>query len=195
VEVAVAAGDLDAAARAADELAETATTFGALKQHATASTARARVQVAAGDWVGACSTATHALQRWQQLGAPYETATARVLHARACRALDDHDGWTTSLDVAAELFASLGAAPDLAAVDRLRVPHPGVARLHRLTPREVVVLRLLATGATNKVIAAELVVSEKTVSRHLGNIFTKLSVSTRAAATAYAFTHDLVRER
>jgi DNA-binding NarL/FixJ family response regulator len=61
-----------------------------------------------------------------------------------------------------------------------------------LTAREVEVLRLVAAGKTNRTIAADLVLSEKTVARHLSNIFTKLGLSTRAAATAYAYEHDLV---
>jgi DNA-binding NarL/FixJ family response regulator len=62
-----------------------------------------------------------------------------------------------------------------------------------LTAREMEVLRLIAGGKTNRAIATELGISEKTVARHVSNIFTKLDLSTRAAATAYAFTHHLLR--
>ena len=92
-------------------------------------------------------------------------------------------------EAARQAFAVLGAAPDVAAADRLlaKAPAPG-----GLTSREVEVLALVATGSTNRAIATELVISEKTVARHVSNIFTKLGVSSRAAATAYAYEHDLV---
>jgi DNA-binding NarL/FixJ family response regulator len=67
-----------------------------------------------------------------------------------------------------------------------------VAAAHGLSPRELQVLRLVAGGATNRSIAAELVLSERTIDRHVSNIFAKLRVSSRAAATAYAYEHDLV---
>ena len=196
IEIAIASGELDAAASAIIELDKIVAAYGTPKLQATATLARTRMCLARNDWVSACSTAATTLRQWHELAAPYEVATARVLHARACHALDDHDGWTTSLDIAASIFSSLGATADLTAVNALRdrrrasTARPGGGSL---TARELVVLRLVATGATNKTIASELVVSQKTVARHLSNIFTKLGVSTRAAATAYAFNHDLVQ--
>jgi DNA-binding NarL/FixJ family response regulator len=130
------------------------------------------------------------LQTWQEAEAPYLAARVRVLLAEACRALGDHEGGGLELDAARSVFRQLGAAPDLGRVDA-----PGGAAprgSHRLTARELQVLRLIAAGKTNKAIAGELRLSEKTVDRHVSNIFTKLDVPTRAAATAYAYEHHLI---
>jgi DNA-binding NarL/FixJ family response regulator len=117
-----------------------------------------------------------------------------VLIARACRALDDEDAAAMELEAARRAFDDLGAAPDVATVDALTrtwsTPAPG-----GLTSRELEVLRLVASGRTNRAIASDLVLSEKTVARHVANIFTKLGLSSRAAATAYAYEHDLIGAR
>jgi DNA-binding NarL/FixJ family response regulator len=125
---------------------------------------------------------------WHEIDAPYETARTRVLIALACRRLGDDETGTMELAAARRTFARLGATPDVARVDALLDPPraPG-----GLTAREVEVLVLVAKGDTNRAIAAELVISEKTVARHLSNIFTKVGVSSRAAATAYAYEHHL----
>jgi DNA-binding NarL/FixJ family response regulator len=128
---------------------------------------------------------------WQEIEAPYEAARTRVLIGLACRAVGDHDTAALELEAARSVFAELGAAPDLARVDSL-APRKDTADTHGLTARELQVLRLVAAGRTNKAIAAELVVSERTIDRHVSNIFTKLRVSSRAAATAYAYEHRLV---
>ena len=114
----------------------------------------------------------------------------RVLVGLACRALGDEDTAALELDAARSVFEQLGAAPDLARVDALS--RSGVRRRSGLTPRELQVLRLVAAGATNKAIAAELVLSERTVDRHVSNILTKLRVPSRAAATAFAYERKLV---
>jgi len=114
-----------------------------------------------------------------------------VLLGLACAALDDDDTAALELEAARGVFAQLGAEPDLARVDSLARSTVS-ADAHRLTARELQVLRLVAAGETNKAIAAELVLSERTVDRHVSNIFTKLGVSSRAAATAYAYKHQLV---
>src|SRR5215218_9101834 len=124
---------------------------------------------------------------WQELGAPYELARTRELLARACLELGDGDAARMELDAARETYSALGAAPDLA---RLDAPSP--EDRHGLSTRELEVLRLVAAGGSNKAIAAELVLSEKTVERHLSNIFAKLGVSSRAAATGFAYEHGLV---
>jgi DNA-binding NarL/FixJ family response regulator len=115
----------------------------------------------------------------------------RVLVALGCRALGDEDEADLGLDAARTVFAQLGAALDLTEIDALIGAHTQPAA-GGLTPRELQVLRLLATGKTNRTIAAELVLSDKTVDRHVTNIFAKLGVSSRAAATAYAYEHRLL---
>ena len=137
------------------------------------------------------AAARRAWSLWQELDAPYEAARARVVVALACRALGDEDAARMELDAAGQVFERLAAGPDLARVEALTGLAPGRAG-GGLTAREVEVLRLVATGRTNRAIAAELFLSEKTVARHLSNMFTKLGVSSRAAATAYAYQHDLV---
>jgi DNA-binding NarL/FixJ family response regulator len=122
---------------------------------------------------------------WQQVEAPYEAARSRVLVARACRALGDADAEQMELDGARQVFERLGAVTELAALDE-----PG-GQGHPLSPRELEVLRLLATGATNRAVAEQLFLSERTVARHVSNIFGKLGVNSRAAATAYAYEHGL----
>ena len=101
------------------------------------------------------------------------------------------DTATLELDLAREVFERLGAAPDLAA---LGAPDARAAGAHagNLSPRELEVLRLVASGKTNKVIAKQLFLSEKTVDRHVSNIFAKVNVASRAAATAFAYQHGLV---
>ena len=129
---------------------------------------------------------------WQDMNAPYEVARARFLMGLACRALGDEDGARLELGAARSAFDVLGAPLDVADVDALLVPAPAPPDAHGLTARELEVLRLVATGRTNRQIADELVVSEHTVARHMQNIFGKLRVSSRAAATAFAFEHELV---
>jgi DNA-binding NarL/FixJ family response regulator len=109
----------------------------------------------------------------------------------ACRALGDEDGAGLELAAAGATFERLGAMPDLARIHSLmKVSQAG--RHHGLTARELQILRLVAAGNTNRVIAGELSLSEKTIDRHVSNIFNKLDVSSRAAATAFAYQHKLV---
>ncbi len=120
-----------------------------------------------------------------------DVAVVRVLVGLACRALGDDDGARLELEAARGVFERLGAAPDLARIDSLtRRARSG--HLCGLTPRELQVLGLVATGKSNKAIGAELVLSERTVDRHVSSILTKLTVPSRAAATAYAYRHQLV---
>jgi ATP/maltotriose-dependent transcriptional regulator MalT len=197
VDLAIAANDYDLATTAVIEIEEISAVYTTSKMYASAVSARSQLALATEDWISAAAYSTTAIYQWQELAAPYDVARARVIHARACRALDDHHSWEASLIIAANMFQSLGAVADLADVERLR-GHKVTGALpgaNLLTARELEVLRLLATGMTNKAIAAELVLSQKTISRHLSNIFTKLGVETRAAATAYAYEHDLVVKR
>jgi DNA-binding NarL/FixJ family response regulator len=127
------------------------------------------------------------LQRWQEVDVPYEAATTRVLLGMACRETGDDDGAEACFEAARTAFDQLGAVVEVETPDR---PLPG-----GLTEREAEVLRLVASGVGNRQIAEELVLSEKTVARHLSNIFVKIGVSSRAAATAYAFEQGLVGSR
>jgi DNA-binding NarL/FixJ family response regulator len=148
------------------------------------------VSLAEGDVVGASTELRYAVERWQQLDVPYEVATARLLLAQAYQAAGDEDGATAAFVAAEATFETLGARLDVQAARRLRgTPAAAPARL---TTREVEVLRLVATGRTNKEIASALYLSEKTVARHLSNIFTKIDVPSRAAATAFAFAHGMM---
>jgi DNA-binding NarL/FixJ family response regulator len=156
-----------------------------------ASQAAGAVRLAEDDANGALVALRRAGEVWQELAAPYETARARELVGLASRALVDEDAAALELESARAAFASLGAKADLARVDAHTAGAPRDAE-HGLTDRELEVLRHLAGGATNKAIAAELVLSVRTVDRHVSNIFAKLGVSSRAAATAYAHEHDLV---
>jgi DNA-binding NarL/FixJ family response regulator len=122
---------------------------------------------------------------------PYDAARARVLIGLACRLLGDHDAADLELEVARATFARLGAGPDLARIEQLLETREQ-GHSSDLTERECEVLRLVATGMTNREVASTLLISEHTVGRHLQNIFAKLGVSSRAAATAYAYEHQIV---
>ena len=191
VEIMLAAGDIQEARSACRELEEIAESFDTDVLGAMAAHARGAVELAEGDAQAALGSLRRAFEVWQQVEAPYVAARVRVLMGLACRALGDDEGAGLELDAARAVFEQLGAAPDLARLDSLAtrrtVGHP-----HGLTPRELQVLRLVAAGKTNKAIAAELFLSERTVDRHVSNIFTKLDVPSRAAATAYAYEHKLL---
>jgi DNA-binding NarL/FixJ family response regulator len=194
VEIMIAVGDLGAAHAAADELEQTAARFGTELIAAAAAQARGEIEIADGDAYAALASLRRALGLWQELRAPYLAARVRASIAAACRALGDEDGVALELDAARAAFERLEAAPDLAHVDTLRsrAPQTAPAGEHGLTRRELEVLKLVATGRTNRQIAGELELSEKTVDRHVSNIFAKLDVPSRSAATAYAFRHRLL---
>ncbi len=190
-QIEIAAGDVAAAAGAVDELESIAHDFESAGLRAAAATARGRVQLATGS-PDACATFRSAVSQWTDLGLPYEAATARVLLGEACRTNGDEAGATVAFSSARRYFDELGvdleagAAPPAPEAPRRPLPAG-------LTEREAEVLRLVAAGHTNKEIASVLFLSDKTIARHLSNIFTKIGVSTRSAATAFAFEHALVR--
>jgi DNA-binding NarL/FixJ family response regulator len=126
---------------------------------------------------------------WRRIESPFEVARTQVLVGRALNELGDPGSGQGELHAAEATFQALGAAPALAEVQRMLRPAAAPAGL---TGREVEVLRLVASGHSNAAIATALVVSEKTVARHLSNIFAKLDVGSRTAAAAYAFEHHLV---
>jgi DNA-binding CsgD family transcriptional regulator len=190
VEIALAGNNVQAARTASDELARIAAEFEAPLLAALSDHSAGAVLLGEGDAAAALEPLRRACTRLQELDAPYDVARVRVHLGFAYRALGDDDTAEMELDAARAAFERLGAAPDLTRVEELT----GTAASETaagLTPREVEVLRLVATGKTNRAIAAELFLSEKTVARHVSNLFTKLGVSSRAAATAYAYQHDL----
>ena len=146
--------------------------------------------LAEGDAQAALTTSRAAWRAWLELDAPYEAARCRVLAGLACRTLGDEDSASMELDAARALFVEIGARPPQADLDAFS-RQPG-ATASGLTVRELEVLRAVAAGKTNRTIAREFFLSEKTIARHLSNIFTKLGVASRSAATAYAYQHDLV---
>jgi DNA-binding CsgD family transcriptional regulator len=191
VEIMLAAGEVQAALDAADELIQMAGAYSTPALRATADHARGAVLLADGDAHAALVALRGAWQLWRELQAPYEAARVRLLVGLACRQLGDQEAAAMELDAARTVFAQLGAALDLARVEAL-TRSGAASRAHGLTERELQVLRLLATGKTNHAIANELVLAERTIHRHVSNIFTKLDVSSRAAATAYAYQHHLL---
>ena len=190
VEILLAAGDVQGAGAAADELAGLAGDLGAPFLTAVAAHARGAVQLGQGDPRAALAELRRAWRAWQELEVPYEAARVRVLLGLACRDLGDQDGAEMELDAAQWVFRQLAAAPDLARVEALS--GKVAAGPAGLTERELQVLRRVAAGETNKAIAGDLFVSERTVDRHMSNIFAKLGVSSRAAATAHAYQHGLI---
>ena len=193
VEILLGAHDVKAARVNADELASIAAALDAPFLRAVALHSQGAVLLAEGDARAALASLRLAAKVWQSLDAPYHHARVRALIGLACRALGDHDSARLEFDAACQVFRQLGAAPDIARIGEIRDLPEGAARtVGGLSAREVEVLRLIATGRTNRLIASELGISEKTVARHVSNIFTKLELSSRAAATAYAFRHDLM---
>jgi DNA-binding CsgD family transcriptional regulator len=189
VEVLLAAGKVDRAREAAGELDTVASTFGCVSLTASSAQAAGAVELASGDASGALPYLRKAHQLWSGAESPFERARVQVLMGRALAAMGDEDSARRELEAARSTFRRLGAVPAADEATRLLAP---AALPAGLTGREVEVLRLVASGRSNAQIAAELVLSEKTVARHLSNIFGKLDVGSRTAATAFAFEHHLV---
>ncbi len=186
----LASGDIEQARSACQELQRLADIFDSDALRAAAAQAQGAIALAEGDaWV-ALAPLRSAFDLWQRLEAPYEAARVRVLIGQVCRLLGDEEAATLEFDAAKTAFEQLGAQPDLA---RVGASHNAASARneHPLTTRERDVLHLIATGCTNKAIAAELHLSERTIDRHVSNILGKLDVPSRAAATAYAYEHQL----
>jgi DNA-binding CsgD family transcriptional regulator len=189
VEIALATGEVDAARAAADELDAIADRYASPWLRAAASQSIGTVLLAEGRWAEALSRLRVARRRWQDLDAPYDTAKVQVLIARSYREQADLDSAARALAAAEETFRRLGATPDVRRVEQLRA---ATSLPDGLTAREAEVLALVATGRTNREIADALVISQKTVARHLSNIFAKCGLASRTAAAGYAFEHHLV---
>jgi ATP/maltotriose-dependent transcriptional regulator MalT len=185
VEILVRVGDPDDAVAACEELERRAEANGTEMMTAMALLARGSLLLAQGDPAVSAIALRAAIARFHGLEMPFEQAKARLLMADACRVLGDADAAELEREAAQAALESLGASAELARLD----PAAGATPL---TARECEVLRLVTAGRTNREIAKELVISEHTVARHLQNIFVKLGVSSRAAATAYAYEHGIV---
>jgi DNA-binding NarL/FixJ family response regulator len=191
VEIMVATDDLTAAGEGAAELVRIAddvraSYLGGLAAHTTGA-----VQLAEGQAIRALRHLRRAHAVWRDLDAPYQAARVRELIGRACRDLGDQASARLNFDAARVAFEQLGAQPDLARTSALVDPRsrPGAGGL---SVRELEILALVASGQSNRAIAADLVLSEKTVARHVSNILTKLGLASRSQATAYAFKHRLL---
>lgn len=191
VEVELAREDVAAASLAAGELSEIAAVFDAPVLHAQSAQANGAVRLAEGDARAALAALREAWTIWRDVGMPYEEAQARVLIAVASERVGDVDTRNAEFDAARHAFKRLGAAPSLTRLTELSQPRAQKST-SGLSPREEQVLRLIAAGKSNRAIGDELFISEKTVARHVSNIFNKLGVSSRAAATAYAYQRDLI---
>ncbi|GAA3867738.1 hypothetical protein GCM10022381_09010 [Leifsonia kafniensis] len=190
VEIELAAGDVVAARAAADELTAFCTTVTMPMVHALSEQAEGAVLLAERDARGALGKLHRARALWLELDAPYEAARCRALTARAWRTLGDEESALMEFEAARTVFVDLGAVPAIVELDALTPAAQTPAG--PLTAREIEVVRLIAAGLTNRGIAGELFLSEKTVARHISNVFAKLGLSSRAAATAYAYEHGLV---
>ena len=191
VEVLLAAGERDEARGAWRELQEISEALDADALRAAAAQAEGAIELAEGRPDVALGPLQRAFAWWTDLDVPYDAARVRVMIALACHAV--HDEETTRLELAAArtVFERLCARHDLARIDRVTRTIAPAAR-PKLSPRERQVLHLIAAGATNKAIAAQLSVSERTVDRHVSNILSKLDVPSRAAAIAFAYEHELL---
>jgi DNA-binding NarL/FixJ family response regulator len=191
VEVMLAAGDVPAARAAAEELATLTADLDSPFVRAVCAHVLGAVLLAEGSPRAALAVLRRAWRLCHEVEAPYEAARVRILIGVACRRLGDEETARLELAGARRVLQELGAAPDVARIDALS-DRRGATAPGGLTVREVEVLRLVAAGKTNRAIAVDLVLSEKTVARHLSNIFTKLGLPSRAAATAYAYERGIV---
>ncbi len=190
VEILLATGEHAEAQRAAEQLTEIAAGLSAPLLDALAAQATGAVLLAHGDAKAALGPLRHTWTTWQELEAPYEAERVRVLIGRACEQLGDHDAARAHFEAARAVFERLGATPDAAALDSST---EGSSRAQALlSQREHEVLVLVARGKTNREIAGDLAISEHTVARHISNIFNKLGVTSRTAASAFAFEHGLI---
>lgn len=193
VDIMLATDDIEAADAATVELESRAEAAASPLANAVAEHARGALLLARGDSRVALDHLRRACGLWEELEAPYEAARTRVLIAQACASLGDADGAALDFEAARWSFEQVGAAPDVARIDELtRAPPQAADEGHSLSRRELEVLRLVASGMTNRDIAARLFISERTVERHVSNIFRKLGVTTRAAATAHAYRHEMM---
>jgi ATP/maltotriose-dependent transcriptional regulator MalT len=191
VDILLAAGDLEHARAAATELSTIASAIGASLLNAASAHATGAVLLAEGDVEGAATWLCQASEIWRDLGMPYEEGHTCLLMAGVCERRGDHEGRRLDVEAARRLFKQLNAEWCLARIGE-QPNQPTSEAVGSLSEREAQVLRLIASGKTNRAIAEELFISEKTVARHVSNIFDKLGVSSRSAATAWAYQRNLI---
>ena len=187
IEIMLASGEIEEARRARDELQTFAEAFDADVLRAVVAQADGAIALAEDSPHAALEPLRRAFEIWKRFDAPYEAARVRVLAGHACRATGDTEGAVLEFEAAKSVFTRLGAQPELARLAETTSPTAQCP----LTGRELHVLRLISMGCTNKQIAVELSVSERTIDRHVTNILTKLDVRSRTAATAYAYDRKL----
>jgi DNA-binding NarL/FixJ family response regulator len=192
VDISLAAGELEAARTALQQFESLADRLTAPFLQAAASQLRGAVLVAEGDSAAALPHLRQSGDAWHELGVPYEEARTRAMLAGALDALGDREGHNLQLDAARRLLTGLGAALPAGSVAPSAALPPQRPSVGPLSERESQVLRLVAAGKTNRTIAEELFISEKTVARHVSNIFDKLGVSNRAGAAAFALQQRLI---
>jgi len=190
IDIMLECGAIEEARGACAELQRLAADLDIDVLHALAAEAHGALDLADGNAPAAIGPLRSAFRTWQQLGAPYAAARVRVLIGIACRSMSDAGTAALEFGAARAVFRNLGAAPDLARLDAIEKRATRTAH-SALTSRELQVLRLIAAGRTNRSIARELSLSERTIDRHVSNILTKLNVPSRAAATAFAYDHKL----
>ncbi len=187
----LAADKVEDARAAAEELAAVAEALDSPLLSAVSGRAQGAVLLAAGEGRSAQAVLGHAVATFRDLDAPYDAARTRLLIGLSCRETGDEITAQLEIEAAKSVFRELGAAPDLIRAEELALKAPARAA-GLLTARELEVLRHVAVGKPNRAVADDLFLSEKTIARHLSNIFLKLGVSSRSAATAYAHKHNLV---
>jgi ATP/maltotriose-dependent transcriptional regulator MalT len=191
VDVMLATGDVQHARSACRELGEVAETIDTETLRAMAADSRGAVELAEGDARAALASLRRAFEAWQQVQAPYAVACVRTRMGLACRSLGDEETARLEFGAARTTFQQLGAAPDLARLEMFE-SRPVPTDRQPLTARQLQVLRMIAAGKTNRAIATELSLSERTIDRHVGNILTRLDVPSRAAAAAHACRYKLL---
>jgi DNA-binding CsgD family transcriptional regulator len=190
IEIMLATHDVETARDGTAELGQIAEVYDTAALHARRAYAVGAVHLADGSPDEALPALRRAWRLWSDLDVPYEAARTRVLIGLACHALRDESSAALELDAARDVFAQLGATADLTRTDKMIGRSP-VGDSTGLSRRELEVLRLVAAGKSNQAIAAELMISDRTVERHVSNIFGKLGVGSRTAAAAYAFAHGI----
>lgn len=191
IEIMLATNQTEPAEESARELTEIARELEAPYLKALAYRAEGYVLLANENFGAALKKLRQSRGVFKEIRASYESAQTQVLIGLTCRELGDYDTADMELETALRTFQQLGATPDKENVESL-LKKSSVKESYGLTPRELEVLHVLATGKTNKEIAEKLFISERTVDRHVSNILSKLDVASRAAATAFAYKHDLV---